>query len=316
MDPYAAIGFRRNHDGSLTRTLQIPRAPPSSDLNDTTQLLSKDVTLNSSTNTSVRLFLPPNAAARPKLPIIIYASGGGFVIPTSATSLCHLFCSTLAHNTPAFVVSVEYRMAPEHRLPAAYDDYMEALHWVKSTDDEWLTNYADLSNCYLMGTSAGGNIALDAGLRAADCTDELEPIEINGLILHQPFFGGIERTPSETVNSAGSKTLSLPVSDIMWELSLPVGADRDHEYSNPMMHETVRRNLDKIKDKGWKVALTGCGGDTLVDRQKEVVEALAEKGVAVVAKFVDGEYHGYDVMEPAKAELIMAVVKETVQLST
>lgn len=91
-----------------------------------------------------------------------------------------------------------------------------------------------------------------------------------------------------------------------------MGANRDNEYSNPMKGN-VPENLGMIKEKGWKVTMTSCGGDPLVDRQNEVVKALEGKGVAVVSKLIDGEYHGYDILEPAKAELVMCAVKETIQ---
>lgn len=74
------------------------------------------------------------------------------------------FCTILAVETKSVIVSVDNRLAPEHRLPEAYDDCVEALHWIKTTQDEWLTKYADLSNCFLMGISAGGNIVYQVGL--------------------------------------------------------------------------------------------------------------------------------------------------------
>ncbi|PNX56997.1 carboxylesterase 1-like protein, partial [Trifolium pratense] len=61
-----------------------------------------------------------------------------------------------------FVVSVEYRLAPEHRLPAAFDDAMEALFWIRNVDDDWVTRYVDYSKCYIMGNSAGATIAYNA----------------------------------------------------------------------------------------------------------------------------------------------------------
>ncbi|KAK6119732.1 hypothetical protein DH2020_046525 [Rehmannia glutinosa] len=309
--PYAALGLTRNPDGSITRAAEAPITPPSCNLTEPTDpVLSKDVPLNPSTNTSVRLFLPRTALdTATKLPLIIYVHGGGFVILRAASTIFHNLCTTVASETPALVVSVDYRLAPEHRLPTAYDDCMEALHWIKTTDDEWVTKYADLSNCYLMGTSAGGNIAYHVGLRAAVCAvDELGPVKVNGLILHQPFFGGVERTPSE-IKLATDTILPLAVSDIMWELGLPLGADRDHEYSNPMTRPDV---LDKIKDLGWRVIVTGCDGDSTVDRQMELAKALKEHGVKVLGKFIEGEYHGYDLLEPSKSELILGAVQEMV----
>ncbi|EXB80093.1 Carboxylesterase 1 [Morus notabilis] len=62
-----------------------------------------------------------------KLPLIVYYHGGGFIFLITASSINHDFCSKMAANLTAAVVSVDYRLAPMHRLPAAYDDAVEAL---------------------------------------------------------------------------------------------------------------------------------------------------------------------------------------------
>ena len=95
------------------------------------------------------------------------------------------------------IVSVDYRLAPEHRLPAAYYDALEVLHWIKTTQEHWLIQYADLSSCFIMGDSGGGNVAYHAALLAAAQVDDLLPLKIRGLILLKPFFGGVKRTESE-----------------------------------------------------------------------------------------------------------------------
>ncbi|GAY41293.1 hypothetical protein CUMW_058320 [Citrus unshiu] len=56
---------------------------------------------------------------------------------------------------------------------------------------------ADLSSCFLVGDSSGGNIAYHAALRAAAGVDNLAPLKIRGLILYKPFFSGVKRTKSE-----------------------------------------------------------------------------------------------------------------------
>ncbi|CAL5407741.1 unnamed protein product [Camellia sinensis] len=83
-----------------------------------------------------------------------------------------------------------------------------------------------------MGTSAGANIAYHAGLRATQFIGDLQPLKIKGLILHHPFFGGSDRVGSE-LGLIKDPVLTIPGTDLRWELSLPVGADRDHEYCNP-----------------------------------------------------------------------------------
>ncbi|KAA8539852.1 hypothetical protein F0562_026544 [Nyssa sinensis] len=134
-----------------------------------------------------------------------------------------------------------------------------------------------------IGCLQRGNIAYHAGLRAAATVDDLEPLKLKGLILHHPFFGGTERTGSE-MRLANDKVLPVRLSDLMWELGLPIGADRDHEDSNPTVGGGSQL-CDRIGTLRWKVMVTGCNGDPLIDRQIELGKILEEKGVQVVGKF-------------------------------
>ena len=158
-----------------------------------------------------------------------------------------------------------------------------------------------------MGESAGGNIAYTAGLRAAAEVDQIKPLKIKGLILIQPFFGGTKRTPSE-VRLAEDQTLPLPITDLMWNLSLPVGVDRDYEYSNPTIKGGAKI-LDRIKALGWKVAVFGVEGDPLVDRERELVGLLQHKGVQVVGLFYQGGRHGIFVGDPSMSVKVFDLLK-------
>ncbi|KAI3458226.1 hypothetical protein Pfo_014889 [Paulownia fortunei] len=313
-DPYGYLGIIQNPDGSITRIPEfLPACPASSDPANSIPVLSKDIPINQENNTWARVYLPrPQSCPDPttKLPLVVYYHGGGFILGSAATLLFHKFCSGIANEIPAVVVSVEYRLAPEHRLPAAYDDCVEALHWIKSTGEEWLTNYADFSRCFLMGSSAGGNIVYHVGLRAVTSVEQLMPLKIQGLILHQPFLGGAERTPSE-IRLANDKLFPPSVADIMWNLGLPIGVDRDHEYCNPM-RAVKSELLEKAKDEGWKFLVTGCEGDSLVDRQIELVKMLREKGVDVIDKFSDGGFHGFEFFDDSKAIILYGVLKNFV----
>ncbi|KAI5444698.1 hypothetical protein KIW84_013102 [Lathyrus oleraceus] len=226
----------------------------------------------------------------------------------AASTIFHDFCFNMAKNLVAVVVSVEYRLAPEHRLPAAYEDAVEALHWIKTNQsDDWLKNHVDYSNVFLMGSSAGGNIAYNAGLRVAMVEDELSKM-IKGLILVQPFFSGTHRTRSE-IKLANDSHLLLCNNDMLWELSLPVGVDRDHGYCNPMIIDNVVR-LKKIREFEWWVLVTDCDGDPLVDRSIGLVRLMEENGVNVVGHFTKGGYHGVQDREPLKANELFVVIKK------
>lgn len=329
IDPYKSLQLILNADGTLTRHMnQLPNSPsslPDHLLNpNSSPVLYKDVPLNQSKSTSLRLFLPREAldnyhsstTTSPKLPIILYFHGGGFILFTPATVGFHIFCSNMASHLPAIVVSVDHRLAPENRLPAAYDDAMDALHWIKTTTDDWLTNYADVSNCYIMGSSSGGNIAYHTGLRVVDSSIQIfEPLVIKGLILHHPFFGSVQRTKSQ-IRLVDDVVLPLPVTDLMWKLSLPNGADRDHEYCNPTAGDgsTI---LEKIGQLGWRVMVIGCDGDPLYDGQFGVAKLMEEKGVTVINHFEEGGYHIFNVFDPSnsKADSFLHAIKRFVSFS-
>ncbi|KAL2556009.1 putative carboxylesterase [Forsythia ovata] len=315
VDPYGYLGMAPNTDGSIIRIVEnIPNTPACPNPSDSNPVLTKDIPVNESNNTWVRIFLPRkvfDSAPAGKLPVIVYYHGGGLILLSAASTIFHEFCSNVAVQIPAVIVSSEYRLAPEHRLPAAYDDCMEALQWIKTTTDQWLTKYADFSKCYLMGSSAGGNIAYHIGLRAVGCVDDLNPVKIRGLILHQPFFGGIERTRSE-IRLVNDKVIPPCVTDIMWELALPTGVDRDHEYCNPMvgMKSEV---LEQIKEQGWKILITGCDGDPLIDRQIELAKVLEEKGLRVVGEFSEKGFHGYGILDSSEANILFGFLKNFIK---
>ncbi|XP_027180383.1 carboxylesterase 1-like [Coffea eugenioides] len=319
-NPYGYLGIAKNPDGSITRLFQPPSTPASSDPSNPFHL-SKDLDINQSKGTWARIFVPRKAfddddsSPKQKLPLIIYFHAGGFVACSVNTAMFDALYTPIVTEIPAVVVSVEYRLGPEHRLPAAYEDCFEALHWIiKNSNDEWLEKHADFSKAFLMGSSAGGNIVYHVGLQVAACVDDLLPLQIKGLIMHQPFFGGIERTESE-LRLANDRFVPLSLTDLMWDLSLPIGVDRDHEYCNPMA-KIKPDQFDQVKSLGWKILVTGFDGDLMIDRQIELWKKLEEKGVSVTGKFDEGGAHAYELGDPTKAKELAIVIKDLVESTT
>ncbi|XP_074264550.1 putative carboxylesterase 8 [Silene latifolia] len=134
-----------------------------------------------------------------------------------------------------------------------------------------------------------------AGLRALDL--DLSPMKIEGLILNQAFFGGEKRTNSE-LRLANDKIAPLPSMDVNWSLVLPVGANRDHEFSNPMVG--MSSHVDKIT-RLPRCLVNMYGGDPLLDRQKEFAKMLESCGVHVVSIFDEGGFHACEYFEPQRA---------------
>ena len=101
---------------------------------------------------NARIYLPPGEAL-PR-PVMVYTHGGGWVIGAVAT--VDPFCRLLSEAAGVIIVSVEYRLAPEHPYPAALEDTLAAFDWVAAHAHEW---GGDASRLALGGDSAGANLA-------------------------------------------------------------------------------------------------------------------------------------------------------------
>ncbi|GFQ08214.1 probable carboxylesterase 18 [Phtheirospermum japonicum] len=84
-----------------------------------------------------------------------------------STHFDHL-CTNLAAKAPAVVASVNYRLSPEHKYPSQYDDGLDALRFIDAQNYDVLPAAADLSRCFVMGDSSGGNIAHHVTVRALE----------------------------------------------------------------------------------------------------------------------------------------------------
>ncbi|KAL1543462.1 putative carboxylesterase 8 [Salvia divinorum] len=316
-EAYKFLNVELNPDGSLTRhgdPPTLPASPEPDPNNPNSSSLSKDIPLNAATNTFIRLFRPLRPPPDAKLPLLIYFHGGGFVFASAAIAPFHASCCRMSTHLPALIASVEYRLAPEHRLPAAYQDAMDAVSWARDQAaadsgggaDPWMEELADFSRVFLMGSSAGGNIVYRTGLALLD--EDVRPMKIVGLIMNQPFFGGAPRTGSE-LKYYNDPIIPLHGADLLWSLALPPGADRAHEYCDPLAgggpHEERIRRLPVSLVRGYS-------GDLLVDKQKEFAEMLTARGARVVAQFEDGGHHAVELFDPKFADALYDAVRDFV----
>ncbi|GFZ18413.1 alpha/beta-Hydrolases superfamily protein [Actinidia rufa] len=181
--------FRVHKDGRIER-FRKPEFTPTSD-DPQSAVRSKDVVISTETAVSVRLFLPTAAGApNQKLPVLIYVHGGGFCLGSASSPKFHHFAASLADGANVIAVSVDYRLAPDHPLPIAYEDSWDALKWVFSHSDgagaePWLNDHADFGRVFVGGDSAGANIANNVAIRAG-----IDGLKFLGLILIHPYFGG------------------------------------------------------------------------------------------------------------------------------
>ncbi|XP_059649935.1 2-hydroxyisoflavanone dehydratase-like [Cornus florida] len=218
-------------DGAVERLFGSPYVPPSPQ-DPATGVSSKDITI--SPNVSARLFLPnlTQPTTNQKLPILVYFHGGAFCLESAFSLLDHNYLNAIVSEAKAVAVSVEYRLAPEHPLPAAYEDCWEALQWVAShaqretgpdNYEPWLTNHGDFSKVFIGGDSAGGNIVHNVAMRAG--VEGLHgDIRILGGFLSHPYFWGSEPVGSEPSGSGHEESLAYRVWPFVYP-SAPGGID-------------------------------------------------------------------------------------------
>ena len=112
---------------------------------------------------ALRLYRPRGAAPSAILPALIYYHGGGWVIGDLDSH--DVLCRELANGSGASVISVDYRLAPEHRYPAAVDDAYAAYIWISAHAKDL---QIDVTRLAVGGDSAGGNLAAVVALMARD----------------------------------------------------------------------------------------------------------------------------------------------------
>jgi acetyl esterase len=143
---------------------------------------------------ALRLYRPLGAAQQARLPVLVYFHGGGWVIGDLDTH--DTLCRELANGAGCAVVSVDYRMGPEHRFPAAVDDSLAAARWVHAHAGELKLDAARLA---VGGDSAGGNLAAVVCIAARDSRD----LPIVYQLLIYPATDQHRTLPSHTTNGQG-----------------------------------------------------------------------------------------------------------------
>ena len=117
--------------------------------------------------TAVRIYYPDRMSLNGKSPASLFIHGGGFMY--GSVEDYHIMVSKLAKLTHQIIVSVDYRLAPDHPFPEGLNDCFNAYCWLR---EKGFKMGADTSRISLIGDSAGGNLAAVITLR---CRDELKP---------------------------------------------------------------------------------------------------------------------------------------------
>ncbi|KAE8668105.1 putative carboxylesterase 2-like [Hibiscus syriacus] len=187
--------FRVYEDGRVERLYKTETVPSC----DEPQLAVRSKDTPVSTLSSARIFLPETADPTAKIPLLIYFHGGAFCVGSPFSPSYHNYLTSLVNVAKVIAISVDYRKAPEHSLPVAYDDAWTAIKWVAlhaegDGPEPWLNERADFDRVFLAGDSAGANIAHNMIMKASGAAlDGLVGLRFVGLLLLNPFFMNQER---------------------------------------------------------------------------------------------------------------------------
>ena len=211
-------------------------------------------------------------------PCLVFFHGGGWVIGNLDSH--DVVCRMLAHEGELIVISVDYRLAPEHKFPAAADDAVTATKWVA-------TNAAqlgiDAGHLLVGGDSAGGNLAAVVALAARDSDGP----ELAGQVLIYPATDFAMKHPS---HSEPETSILLTHSVIKWFCNhyLNGAADIDHWKASPARAKTLT---------GLPPAyVLTAGADPLRDEGAEYAARLKEAGVPMAYRHFPGQFHGFFTM--------------------
>ncbi|NIB98441.1 alpha/beta hydrolase fold domain-containing protein [Halobacterium sp. R2-5] len=221
----------------------------------------------------VRLYRPEGDGP---FPTVVFYHGGGFVLGSIESH--DLFCRHLTRESGCVVVSVDYRLAPEHPFPAAVEDASAALEWAADNPDA-LAGTGDLA---VVGDSAGGTLAAVAALMAA----ERDGPDVDYQYLLYPGVG-VEEDQASVREHAGKV---LAEDDLQWFRECYYGSEI-HE-RNPYADPTNACDLSGVAP----ATVLTAGFDPLRDGGRRYADQLAADGVPTRHVEYEDVIHGFATM--------------------
>jgi acetyl esterase len=212
-------------------------------------------------------------------PCLVYFHGGGWTIGDLDTH--DNVCRHLALHGRCVVVSVQYRLAPEHKFPAALEDAVDAVLWIAAHAAEL---HIDPARMAVGGDSAGGNLAAVAAIAVRE-----EPASPTGLTLvHQLLIYPATDMGLDTASHLRfAEGYYLTRESALWfrDNYLRGEADRDDWRASPLR----ARDLSGLPP----AYVITAGFDPLRDEGRAYAERLAAAGVEVVYECFEGQIHGF-----------------------
>ena len=222
-----------------------------------------------------------------QLPVLLYFHGGGFTIGSVATH--DALCRHLSHLAHCAVLSLDYRLAPEHKFPTAANDAWDALQWLAAQAGALGLDGTRLA---VGGDSAGGTLAIVCAVQARDAR---LPLALQ--LLFYPGCAAHQDTPSHRTFAEGF-VLEEPHISYFFNHYVNTRADRDDWRFAPLLAPDV----DGVAP-AW-IGLAEC--DPLVDEGVMYADKLRAAGVAVELEIYRGVVHEFIKMGRAVPEALQA----------
>jgi acetyl esterase/lipase len=232
----------------------------------------------------LRLVIIRPEAASGLLPVVLHCHPGGWILGTPEISGPTLV--DIASNLDCVIVSVDYRLAPEHPFPAAHDDAFAALRWVRSNADAL---QIDIGRIILAGESAGAAIAAGIALR---CRDDGQDQGIIGLsLVYSPLDDRTTAKPPHPYS--GSIGLGADHMRFAWTSYLgDIGTLDVSAYAAPARAENLG---------GLPPVFLALGAlDPVIEENLEFAQRLIRDGIATTLHVFSGAPHGFDRLETAQ----------------
>jgi acetyl esterase len=241
----------------------------------------------------VRVIHPCEPAADTALPALVFFHGGGWVIGDLDTH--DTLCRELALQAGVVVVSVDYRLAPEHRFPAAVEDCVAATRWVRAHAQALGIDGQRLA---VGGDSAGGNLAAVVALLLRDGDDPDTFSSLRHQLLIYPATDMRQVAPSHTHNAQG---YLLTREMLAWYRRHYMGDIHSHDdwRASPLLHP-------KLQGLPPALVLTA-GYDPLCDEGLQYAQALSQAGVPCTHLCFERQIHGFILMGRVLEEAHTAV---------
>lgn len=233
----------------------------------------EDVTIPSGHGHDIPARIYQAAAPTGPAPVMAFYHGGGWVIGDLETH--DPLCAEIARQTGMTVVSIDYRLAPEHPFPAAGEDCIAATKWLAGSPDELGHRVTGIVTA---GDSAGGNMA-------AVVTQELAHRIGIPILAQWLIYPGVDMTDETGSMSDFAEGYLLTAEGMKWFGDHYMG---DQDIAQPGASPI---NADSLADQPPALVFT-CGLDPLRDQGRAYAGKLIAAGVRTIFREADGQIHG------------------------